>query len=125
MAYLSFTNPDGSATLVEVAAQELDFEPDGVVKAGVGERLRSAVAAANTSLEGALSAVVRANTQAFLRAVDSLPDAPDQVEVEFALTATGELSNLAVGKLSSEANYKVTLSWTHRGDQAQQSHQTD
>ncbi len=125
MAYLSFSNPDGSATLIEVAAQEIEQETSGVVKVGVGERLRSAVAAANTSLEGALAAVVRANTQAFLKAVDSLPDAPDQVEIEFALTATGEVSNLAVGKLGGEANYKVTLSWTKRGDRAPQGHQGD
>ena len=124
MAYLSFENPDGLATLVEVAAQEI--EPDaGVVKVGVGERLRGAVATASASLEDALSAVIRANTQAFLRAVDSLPEAPDQVEIAFALTATGELSNLAVGKLGGEANYTVTLSWTKRGEQAQQEQRSE
>jgi NTP-dependent ternary system trypsin peptidase co-occuring protein len=114
MVYLSFPDDDGSSVLVEVSVEEI--EPSaGVVKAGVGDRLRGAVAAASNSLEGALSTVIRANTRAFLGAVDTLPEAPDQIEIAFAIKATGELSNLAVGKLGGEANYSVTLTWTGRG----------
>jgi hypothetical protein len=113
MPYLSFVNADGSATLVEVSVEEIEPEP-GVVKVGVGDKLRGAVSAARDSLEDALASVIRANTTAFLAAVDALPDVPDQIEVAFALKATGELSNLAVGKLGGEANYSVTLTWTDR-----------
>jgi Trypsin-co-occurring domain 1 len=121
MAYLSFPNDDGSATLVEVAAREIEPEP-GVIKVGVGDRLRGAVATARSSLEDALTSVIRANTQAFLQAVDSLSERPDQVEIAFAVTATGELSNLAVGKLGGEANYSVTLTWTGRQDKLDGQH---
>jgi hypothetical protein len=115
MAYLSFVSSDGTVTLVEVSAEEIEQE-EGVVKVGVGERLRGAVAAARESLEDALTSVIRTNTVAFLRAVDALPEAPSQVEIAFAIKATGELSNLAVGKLGGEANYTVTLTWTKRGE---------
>ncbi|MET0416144.1 MAG: CU044_2847 family protein [Actinoplanes sp.] len=113
MAYLSFESADGSTTLVEVSTEEIEAEP-GVVKVGVGDRVRSAVASARESLEEALTSVIQTNTRAFLRAVDSLPEAPSQVEISFAVKATGELSNLAVGKLGSEANYNVTLTWVDR-----------
>jgi len=114
MAYLSFADDDGQAVLVEVSVEEIE-PAAGVVKVGVGDRLRGTVAAARNSLEGALATVIRANTQAFLAAVDALPEAPDQIEIAFAIKATGELSNLAVGKLGGEANYSVTLTWTGRG----------
>lgn len=44
-----------------------------MVKAGLGDRLRGAVATAQDSLEQALTTVIGTNTQAFLRAVDALP----------------------------------------------------
>lgn len=113
MAYMSFSSDDGSSVLVEVSVDEIE-QPAGVVKAGLGDRLRGAVAAAHDSLEQALTTVIGTNTQAFLRAVDALPEAPDQIEIAFALKATGELSNIAVGKLGGEANYSVTLTWSGR-----------
>jgi len=113
MAYMSFSSDDGPPILVEVSVDEIE-PPAGVVKAGVGDRLHGAVTAARDSLEHALTSVIRTNTQAFLQAVDALPEAPDQIEIAFALKATGELSNLAVGKLGGEANYSVTLTWTGR-----------
>jgi len=42
--------------------------------------------------------------------------------VEFSIKATGELGNLAIGKLSGDANYSVKLTWsnlsTHEPDAA-------
>jgi Trypsin-co-occurring domain 1 len=113
MAYMSFPSDGGPPILVEVSVDEIE-PPKGVVKVGIGDRLHGAVAAARDSLEDALTAVIRTNTQAFLHAIDALPEAPDQIEIAFALKATGELSNLAVGKLGGEANYSVTLTWTGR-----------
>ena len=113
MAYMSFSSDDGSSILVEVSVDEIE-PPTAVVKAGLGDRLRGATAAARDSLDHALTTAIRTNTQAFLRAVDALPEAPDQIEIAFTLKATGELSNLAVGKLGGEANYSVTLTWTGR-----------
>ena len=113
MAYMSFSSDDGSSVLVEVSVDEVE-PPAGIVKAGLGDRLRGAVAAAHDSLDQALTTVICTNTQAFLRAVDALPEAPDQIEITFALKATGELSNIAVGKLGGEANYSVKLTWTGR-----------
>jgi hypothetical protein len=113
MTYMSFSSDDGSSILVEVSVDEIE-PPTGVVKAGLGDRLRGATTTALDSLEHALATVIRTNTQAFLRAVDALPEAPDQIEIAFALKATGELGNIAVGRLGGEANYKVTLTWTGR-----------
>ncbi len=112
MAYLSFETAAGSPVVIEVDAGEIEPEP-GLVKAGVGNRLRNAAATARESLDDALTAIVGANTQAFLRAVDAMPEPPDEVEISFGIKATGELSNLAIGKLGGEANYAVRITW-HR-----------
>jgi hypothetical protein len=36
---------------------------------------------------------------------------PDEMTVSFGLKASGDLGNLAIGKVGGEANYAVTLKW--------------
>jgi hypothetical protein len=110
MAYLAFDSDEGPV-LVEVAERETISAP-GVVKAGLGDRLQDNVSRAQLTLESALSAVIERSAGAFVRAVNSLDDPPGQIEVEFSVKATGELSNFAVGKLSGDANYAVKLTWS-------------
>jgi|SRR5215813_7018272 len=109
MAYLSF-DAGGSSVLVEVAPQETVSAP-GIVKAGVGERLKEGLAQAQVGFGDALTRLIDVNAGAFVRAVKRLKDVPDEIEVQFSIKATGELGNLAVGKLAGDANYSVKLTW--------------
>jgi Trypsin-co-occurring domain 1 len=120
MGYLEFgTGQD--PVLVEVGDQEITSAP-GIVKAGVADRLKDGVARAQVSFGDALTKLIDMNAGAFVRAVQRLEEVPDQIEVEFSIKATGELGNLAIGKLSGDANYSVKLTWsnlsTHERDAA-------
>jgi hypothetical protein len=110
-SYIRFAAPDGGTVLVEVEEAEAGPAPGGVVKAGLKERAQGAVAEAQDALQEALQRVVRFNAQAIVDAVDGLPDRPDEVELSFALKATGEAGNFAVAKAGGEANYAVKLAW--------------
>jgi hypothetical protein len=111
MYYLSFDQGGGQEPLlVELAAADIADEA-GIVKAGVADKLQGTVVAAGESLQDALSFALRVNAQALLNAVAALPRAPSEVEVTFALKATGELGGFAVGKIGGEANYGVRLLW--------------
>ena len=35
----------------------------------------------------------------------------NEAEIKFGLTATGEVGNLAIGKIGMDVNYEVTLKW--------------
>ena len=111
MAYLAF-EAEGGDILVEVSPQETAQQGGGVVKAGIGDRLQDGVARAQATFERALSGLVERSAGAFVRAVNALDDPPDQIEMQFAIKATGEAGNLAVGKLSGDANYSVKLTWS-------------
>lgn len=113
MAYLAF-EADGGQILVEVAAQETAQQGGGVVKAGIGDRLQDGVARAQATFERALGGLVERSAGAFVRAVNAMDDPPDQIEMQFAIKATGEAGNLAVGKLGGDANYSVKLTWNKR-----------
>jgi hypothetical protein len=75
------------------------------------EQAQSAVEQAQTTFEQALERMVRLNVEPFLRAVQELPRQPAEMEMSFALKVSGELSNLAVGKLGGESHYQVKLVW--------------
>ena len=56
-------------------------------------------------------AIQGAKTQARLL-LDEIKDLHvDEAEVKFGLTATGEVGNLAIGKVGMGVNYEVTLKW--------------
>ena len=54
---------------------------------------------------------VAMNVQAFLAAADALEKPPAEMEITFGLKATGEVGNLAVGKIAGESNYQVKMVW--------------
>lgn len=107
--YIRFTTADGTTILVEADADEV-LAPEGVPK-GFGEALQRTVGQATTSFEGALENLVRHNAEALVRSVRSLPEVPDEVEVTFGLTATGEVGSFAVAKASGQAAYTLKLAW--------------
>ncbi|MGW5237379.1 CU044_2847 family protein [Monashia sp. NPDC004114] len=110
MTYLQF-NDDEHTILVEVTPADVQARP-GVVKAGVADRINDGLVKAQTSLQAAFGALLEQTAGSFVQAVRRLEDPPDNIELQFSVKATGELGNLAIGKLSGESNYAVKLTWT-------------
>ena len=108
--FMEFTSRDG-AILLEVDAGDVQATPGGLVKAGLQDRVNSAVAVARDSLEESVVRVLRSNARTFLRAVEELDRKPAEMEVTFGLKATGEVGNMAVAKAAGEASYSVRLLW--------------
>ena len=56
-------------------------------------------------------AIKGAKTQAqlLLKEINELK--VDEAEIKFGLTATGEVGNIAIGKIGMGVNYEVTLKW--------------
>jgi hypothetical protein len=74
------------------------------VKAGLKGKVEDAVSLAQSTFEGAVQRAVECNAEAFLRAIESLKPQASEAEMSFELKATGEVGNVAVGKLGGEAN---------------------
>jgi hypothetical protein len=114
VAYLVFEGEEGPV-LVELGQTEVQ-PPAGVLKAGIAERVQDNLAKAQATFDHALASLIRGSAGAFVRAVNGLDDVPNQIEIEFGIKATGEVGNLAVGKLSGDANYSVKLTWSKPTD---------
>jgi len=109
--YIEFENSDSSKTLVEIDDSESEALPGQSLKAGLVDQLSVTVSKAGATLQTALSDAIRANVTALDMAMKGLPDPPTEVEMAFSLKATGELSNIAIGKIGGEANYSLKLIW--------------
>ncbi len=111
--YLRFSSGEGEI-LVEVEQQDLS-STTGEQNAGLGRWARNqageVVAVAKSAFDEAVRRAIRMNVPAFLAAADSLEKPPSEMEITFALKATGEVGNLAVGKLAGECNYQVKMVW--------------
>lgn len=110
--YVQFTTADGQTMLVEADVTDVT-PPPGVVKAGIGDKLKETIATARDSLDQAMRRAVSCNAQAIIEAVQSLPRPPTEIEITFGLKVTGEAGNIAVGKVGSDINYQVRLAWKH------------
>lgn len=109
--YVEFRTDVGGSILVEVDDAEVTAEP-GVEKAGLRDMAAGdAVARAQSSFEEAVNAAVGRSVSALADAVGSLPLTTTEVELAFALKATGEIGNLAIAKAGGEANFSVRLTW--------------
>ncbi len=109
--YLEFETSDGPM-LIEVDVDEISSR-SGRIKAGLGDVVDNTVAKTQNTFQSALK-VVRQNAVAFMHEMQDMDTAPDASEITFTLKATGELSNLAIGKLGGEANYSVKLTWMRK-----------
>jgi len=101
--YIEYTLDDGMTIWVEIP----EAESDGIVKA-------------SRTSDGNL--IIKAS-QRFGEALESiraqaivlqhrLEDArADEIEVKFALKATGQAGNFAIGNVGAEAAYEITLKW--------------
>jgi Trypsin-co-occurring domain 1 len=111
--YIQFEtgDEDGSVVLVEVEEEDLETTSGGTVKAGLKDVVKGTVAIAAKPFETAIRTAIRYNVKGLISAVRGLPDPPTEIEITFGLKATGEASNIAVGKAGTEANYNVKLVW--------------
>lgn len=122
-SYVQFNTSDGSLILMEVEKAEVTPER-GVVKVGLQEKVQetvgTAVAVAQLTFEEAVERVVRYNAQAFIQSVRNMTTLPSEMEISFGLKATGELSNVAIGKIGGEANYSIKMVWKQLAENQQQ-----
>ncbi len=114
--YLRFASGEAEAGEVwgEVDTVE-DLLVAGEQNAGLPQFARkqavAAVAVAQSGFEQAVRRAVSLNVRAFLAAADALETPPAEMEITFGLKATGEVGNLAVGKVAGESNYQVKMVW--------------
>jgi hypothetical protein len=108
--YLEFKANTGESVLVEVDAREIT-PPPGIEKAGLLKRGESPLARAGASFEQAIDTAVKSCASALVDAIEGLSAKPSDAEITFALKASGELGNMAIAKLGSEANFTVRLAW--------------
>lgn len=114
--YMRFSSGEGEAAdvLVEVDAAE-DLPVAGEQNAGLRQWTRNqaseVVAVAQSGFEQAVQRAVSLNARAFLEAAKALEEPPAEMEITFGLKATGEVGNLAVGKVAGESNYQIKMIW--------------
>jgi len=114
--YLRFASGEGETAdvLVEVDATEgapVAGEQDAGLLQWARNQAGDAVAVAQNGFEQAVRRAVGLNVKAFLAAADELEKPPAEMEITFGLKATGEVGNLAVGKVAGESNYQVKMVW--------------
>jgi hypothetical protein len=109
--YVEFpTDEEGVMVLVEVDGEEL--QAPAVQKAGLFRKSgATSVVTATVNFDVAVRRVVGQNVRALTEAVKKLAIPPDHIELKFGLRATGEVGNLAMGKVGGDASIEVTLAW--------------
>jgi hypothetical protein len=114
--YMRFASGQGEAAdvLVEVDKAESSTaaaEQNAGLRQWTRDHAGGAVAVAQSGFEQAVRQAVSLNVGAFLAAADALEKPPAEIEITFGLKATGEVGNLAVGKIAGESNYQVKMVW--------------
>jgi len=107
--YIQFPTADGGTILVEVEAKEEKTE--GLVKAGLAEKVEEAIVKVRDTFEATMMEAVRRNAEAFIKTMRSLSDPPAEAEISFGVNAAAEAGYSAVGKAGGESSYTVTLTW--------------
>jgi hypothetical protein len=107
-SYLEFETGDGATILVEVDELPATDSP-GVAKAPW--RGEAAVDSARRSFTDAMESTINTVATAAHEAIERLARSPSEVELTFALKATGEVGNFAIAKIGGEANFGIRLIW--------------
>lgn len=102
---------NGSAHSVGV---EIEQAADGLVDVS---RRGQAVARATRSL-GEMLGGIRPVAESFLTSFADMPDAPDEINLEFGLSLSAD-ANLVVATTAAQANFKVALTWRRTAEPAQ------
>ena len=102
---IKFPLQDGGSVIVEVD----EPTPEGVIRAACPGEV---VAKAKETLEDALDKIQPA-AQAIIAKLRGLPDAPDEIGVEFGIKLSAQ-AGAFIASAGVEANYKVTLKWANK-----------
>lgn len=100
-AYVEYELDNGVTILIE--APEEEFE--GIVKAS---RRDEPIIRAKKKFREALAAA-KDQAKILLEEIEELH--VEEAEIKFGLTTTGEVGNLAIGKVGIDVNYEITLKW--------------
>lgn len=109
--YIDFGNPGGPPLLIEITEREIESSP-GILKAGLrATKSSGAVASAQTSLQTVITGTIGQTCAALVEAMNSATrlSGAAEIELEFGLKVTGEVGNLAIGKVGGEANFLVRV----------------
>jgi hypothetical protein len=94
---------DGPPQTVRVAIEGAE---EGLVEVA---RPGQVVARATRSL-GEMLVGIRPVVQSFVDGFGGMPDAPDEIGVEFGLSLSGE-ADVVISKTAAAANFKLSLTW--------------
>jgi hypothetical protein len=129
MPYMCFTLKDGTEVKMETAVEPTELRPGRTMRGGdpaatevmletdaeptaprPGTTMRGA-----RSFEAALGAVKKMVATAINELQDSFPDRPDELEIEFGITASVEANGLILAKAAGEASFTVKALWKKPG----------
>jgi hypothetical protein len=108
--YIEFETAQGQPLFIEVEEHLIGAVP-GIEKAGLLHGGRDVVGSARANFDDAVRTIVGQSVDSFTRAIEALARKPEEVELTFALKATGEIGNFAIAKVGGEANFTIRLSW--------------
>jgi Trypsin-co-occurring domain 1 len=108
--YIQFRTRDQGTILVEANVEEIE-QSEGMVKAGISDKLHQNVVQVQTVFQDAVVQAIRQNVEALVSSVKELSEGINHVEMAFGLKVTGEIGNVAVAKAGGEANITITVTW--------------
>ena len=104
--YVEFPLEGGGSILIESP----DEQPKSTSGFSRGDSPKETAEKAMQSLDQSFESV-RQSAELLVNKLRGLSAPPDELEINFALKASGELGNIAIGKAGAEANYTITLRW--------------
>ena len=104
--YIQFPTADGGTILVEVEGEE---QAQGLVKAGLGEKVQEGIIKVRDTFEATIMETVRRNVETFIQTMQTISEQPAEAEITFGVQAAGEAGYHAIAKASGEWTYPFTL----------------
>ncbi|MCP4359833.1 MAG: hypothetical protein GY796_17640 [Chloroflexi bacterium] len=101
--YIEYELDEGTTMLIEAP----EGEPTGLIKVSRNAEGNVIVRAKKSFSEALKAAKIQASL--LLQEIEDLH--VDEAEIKFGLSTTGELDNLALGRVGLGVNYEVTLKW--------------
>src|SRR5512136_1143016 len=107
--YVEFPLEEGGSILIETPDLQEKLQ-SGFVKSAAGDAGRDSALQASRSFDASVESVRKA-AELLVNKLRTISSPPDEMTVTFGLKASGDLGNLAIGKVGAESNYAVTLKW--------------
>ena len=104
--YVEFPLESGGSIFIESP----DEPQKGASGFGRGDAAQEAPEKAAQSLDQSVENV-RQSAELLVSKLRALSAPPDEMEINFSLKASGELSSLAIARSGSEANFHLSLRW--------------